>query len=155
MRMTDLYAFGAKTEIGSYTFDEENILRFATRFDPQPFHIDPDAAKRSLFGGLCASGWQTCAVWMKSFVDYWSREVARLESHGLEPPKLGPSPGFQKLQWLKPVYVGDTVTNSVTLLASRPLASRPGWILNGILCEGENQNGVPVLRFESTVLEFE
>jgi len=155
MRMTDLYAFGARTEIGSYTFDEENIVRFASRFDPQPFHVDPEAAKRSLFGGLCASGWHTCAVWMRSFVDYWSKETARLKSQGLEPPTLGPSPGFQKLQWLKPVYAGDTVTYAVTLLASRALASRPGWILNSILCEGENQHGVPVLRFESTVLEFE
>jgi acyl dehydratase len=155
MRMTDLYAFGSRTEIGSYTFDEENIVRFARRFDPQPFHIDPEAAKHSLFGGLCASGWHTCAVWMRSFVDYWSKETARLKSQGLEPPTLGPSPGFQKLQWLKPVYAGDTVTYAVTLLASRALASRPGWILNIILCEGENQHGVPVLRFESTVLEFE
>jgi acyl dehydratase len=155
MRMTDLYAFGARTEIGSYTFDEGNIVRFAGRFDPQPFHVDPEAAKRSLFGGLCASGWHTCAVWMRSFVDYWSKETARLKSQGLEPPTLGPSPGFQKLQWLKPVYAGDTVTYSVTLLASRALASRPGWILNSILCEGENQHGVAVLRFESTVLEFE
>jgi acyl dehydratase len=155
MRMTDLYAFGARTEIGTYTFDEENIVRFARRFDPQPFHIDPEAARRSLFGGLCASGWHTCAVWMRSFVDYWSTETARLKSKGLEPPTLGPSPGFQKLQWLKPVYAGDTVTYSVTLLASRALASRPGWILNSILCEGENQHGVLVLRFESTVLEFE
>jgi acyl dehydratase len=155
MRMTDLYAFGARTEIGKYTFDEENIIRFASRFDPQPFHVDPDAARNSLFGGLCASGWHTCAIWMRSFVDYWSNETARLERQGLEPPKLGPSPGFQKLQWLKPVYAGDTITYAVTLLASRPLASRPGWFLNGILCEGENQHGIPVLRFESTVLEFE
>jgi acyl dehydratase len=86
MRMTDLYAFGARTEIGTYTFDEENIVRFARRFDPQPFHIDPEAARRSLFGGLCASGWHTCAVWMRSFVDYWSTETARLKSKGLPRP---------------------------------------------------------------------
>jgi len=92
---------------------------------------------------------------MKSFVAYWSKETARLKSEGIEPPKLGPSAGFQKLQWLKPVFAGDTVTYSVTLLSSRALASRAGWTLNTILCEGENQNGVPVLRFESTVLEFE
>jgi len=155
MNMTELYAFGTRTMIGSYTFDEEHIIHFAERFDPQPFHVDPEAAKNSLFGGLCASGWHTCAVWMKSFVTYWSKETARLENEGIEPPKLGPSAGFQKLQWLKPVFAGDNVTYSVTLLSSRALASRPGWTLNTILCEGENQNGVPVLRFESTVLEFE
>ena len=155
MKMTELYAFGTRTMIGSYTFDEEHIIHFAERFDPQPFHVDTEAAKNSLFGGLCASGWHTCAVWMKSFVTYWSKETARLENEGIEPPKLGPSAGFQKLQWLKPVFAGDNVTYSVTLLSSRALASRPGWTLNTILCEGENQNGVPVLRFESTVLEFE
>jgi acyl dehydratase len=155
MKMTELYAFGTRTMIGSYTFDEEHIIHFAERFDPQPFHVDTEAAKNSLFGGLCASGWHTCAVWMKSFVAYWSKETARLKNEGIEPPKLGPSAGFQKLQWLKPVFAGDTVTYSVTLLSSRALASRAGWTLNTILCEGENQNGVPVLRFESTVLEFE
>jgi acyl dehydratase len=155
MRMTELYAFGAKTDIGFYTFDEETIIRFATRFDPQVFHVDAEAAKKTLFGGLCASGWHSCAGWMKTFVAYWTEETARLKRDGLIPPTLGPSPGFQKLQWLRPVFAGDTVRYSVTLLSSRNLTSRPGWILNSILCEGENQNGIAVIRFESTVLEFE
>lgn len=155
MRMTELYAIDQKTEIGSYTFDADSIIRFASRFDPQPFHVDAEAAKQSLFGGLCASGWHTCSAWMKTFVSYWTQETARLERDGFAPPNLGPSPGFQDLKWLKPVFAGDTIRYSVTLLASRPLASRKGWILNNILCEGENQNGNAVIRFESTVLEFE
>lgn len=154
MRMTELYAIGAKTAIGTYTFDAETIIRFAERFDPQLFHVDAEAAKQSLFGGLCASGWHSCAGWMKVFVAYWTEESARLKREGLVPPSLGPSPGFQKLQWLRPVFAGDMVHYSVALLSSRDLASRPGWILNSILCEGENQNGIPVVRFESTVLEF-
>ena len=83
----------------------------------------------------------------RAFLDILARE-------GIAPPKLGPSPGFTKLSWLKPVFAGDTVTYSVTLLASRALASRPGRQINTILCTGENQNGEPVVRFESTVLEF-
>jgi acyl dehydratase len=59
------------------------------------------------------------------------------------------------LQWLRPVFAGDVVTYSVAFLASRPLASRPGWHLNTILCEGVDQNGDAVIRFESSVLEFD
>ncbi|WFU00538.1 MaoC family dehydratase [Rhizobium sp. CB3171] len=155
MKMTELYPIGARAEIGSHTFTAENIVRFASRFDPQIFHMDAEAAKHTLFGGLCASGWHTCSVWMRTFVDYWKSETARLHAEGRKPPNLGPSPGIQKLQWLRPVFAGDTVTYGVTLLASRPLSSRPGWTLNTILCDGTNQHGTAVLRFESTVLEFE
>ena len=155
MRMTELHAIGERIEIGSYTFTDDVIIRFARQFDPQRFHVDPEAARQSLFGGLCASGWQTCAVWMRCFVDHWNAETARLTEAGREPPKLGPSPGFRRLQWLRPVYAGDTISYAVTLLGSRALATRPGWLLNSLLCEGVNQDGVTVLRFESTVLEFE
>ncbi|QND47776.1 MaoC family dehydratase [Rhizobium lusitanum] len=155
MKMMELYPTGERTEIGSHTFTPENIVRFASRFDPQIFHMDAEAAKDTLFGGLCASGWHSCAAWMRTFIDYWKGETARLITEGKKPPKLGPSAGFQKLQWLRPVFAGDTVTYGVTLLSSRPLASRPGWTLNTILCDGTNQHGVPVIRFESTVLEFE
>jgi acyl dehydratase len=153
--MMELYATGQRIDIGSFTFDADSIVRFATSFDPQPFHVDAEAANQSLFGGLCASGWHTCAVWMKTFVSYWTEETARLRAEGLAAPKLGPSPGFRNLKWLKPVFAGDTIRYSVTLLSSRDLASRPGWIIDTILCEGENQDGIPVIAFESAVLEFE
>ncbi|WP_028748889.1 MaoC/PaaZ C-terminal domain-containing protein [Rhizobium mesoamericanum] len=155
MIMAERYAAGEKTDIGSYLFTAERIIHFAERFDPQPFHLDGEAAKATLFGGLCASGWHTCAAWMKTFIAYWNAECARLASEGLEPPKLGPSPGFQKLQWLRPVYAEEEVTYSVTFLASRPLASRPGCRLNSILCEGAIADTTPVIRFESSVIEFE
>ncbi|ARO31106.1 MaoC-like dehydratase protein [Rhizobium sp. NXC14] len=155
MRMSELCAVGQKAEIGTYTFTEENIIRFATRHDPQLFHVDKEAAKDTLFGGLCASGWHTTAAWMRTFLAFWERQRVALAEQGLTAPNLGPSPGFQKLQWLRPVFAGDVVTYSVALLSSRPLASRPGWHLNTILCEGVNQNGDPVMRFESGVLEFD
>ena len=78
MKMSELYAIGERVEIGSHTFTPENIIHFASRFDPQVFHIDAEAAKQSLFGGLCASGWHSCSMWMRSFVDYWKSETARL-----------------------------------------------------------------------------
>ncbi|TCA25052.1 MaoC family dehydratase [Rhizobium leguminosarum bv. viciae] len=155
MKMSDLYTVGERVEIGSYTFTEESIIRFAKRFDPQRFHVDRQAAKESLFGDLCASGWHTTAAWMQTFIAFWERQSAALAEKGLTSPNLGPSPGFQKLQWLQPVFVDDDVTYSVALLSSRALASRPGWHVNTILCEGVNQNGDPVIRFESGVLEFD
>ena len=153
MKMSELY-HNTKLEIGTHRFEAAEIIRFAERFDPQPFHMDAEAAKNTLFGGLCASGWHTCAMWMRSFVDYWTVETERLKAEGIVPPQLGPSPGFRDLAWFRPVFAGDSVTYTVTLTASRELASRPGRILNTIVCEGTNQNGLPVVRFESTVLEF-
>jgi acyl dehydratase len=153
--MADLYPTGARIALGSHRFTTEAIVRFASRFDPQPFHMDAEAARHSLFGGLCASGWHTCAAWMRTFVDHSNRESVRLQRDGQVVPKLGPSPGFKKLQWLRPVFAGDTIDYFVTLTASRPLASRSGWTLHSLFCEGENHDGVIVMRFESTVLEFE
>lgn len=155
MRFIELYPTDVKLELGTVHFSAESITRYATKFDPQPFHLDADAAKNSVFEGLCASGWQTSASWMKCFLAYWGKEVRRLTSEGIEPPKLGPSPGFRNLKWLRPVYAGDDVTYFATMIASRPLASRPGILLNTTLNEGVNQHGKTVVTFESNVLEFE
>ncbi|OHV82540.1 dehydratase [Ensifer sp. LCM 4579] len=154
MTLEQLYAAGRKVVIGSLTFAAEDIIQFARDFDPQPFHLDEEQARHSVFGGLCASGWHTSAGWMKCFVRFWKDEARRLAAEGLHAPRLGPSPGFRDLKWLKPVYAGDTVTYAVTLLEARALASRPGWKINTLLCEGENQHGEAVIRFESKVIEF-
>jgi acyl dehydratase len=155
MRLAELSPPGIKITLATLHFGAEDIIRFAQKFDPQPFHTDAEAAKDFVFGGLCASGWHTSAGWMKCFLRYWAQESRRLTAEGLEPPKLGPSPGFKNLQWLKPVFAGDSVTYSVTLLATRPLTSRKGIILNTTLNEGSNQHGETVIRFEGSVLEFE
>ncbi|MDO1582324.1 MaoC family dehydratase [Rhizobium oryzicola] len=154
MKLSDLTPIGTRIETGSLTFTAEDIIRYAREFDPQPFHLDPEAAKNFVFGALCASGWHTCAGWMKMFLAHWAAEHARLVREGIEPPRMGPSPGFRKLQWLRPVYAGDTITYYVTLTETRELASRPGTWLNSTFNEGVNQNGETVMRFESSVLEF-
>jgi acyl dehydratase len=155
MIMAERYVIGEKTDIGSYVFTTERIVSFASRFDPQPFHLDEDAARDSLFSGLCASGWHTCAAWMCVFMAYWEDECARLKREGSSPPKLGPSPGFRNMQWLRPVFSGEEVHYSNTLLRSRPLATRAGMRLNTLLSEGVVAGGLPVIRFEGSVLEFE
>jgi acyl dehydratase len=152
--MLDLYPAGTRLELGSVTFTAEDIVRFAEKFDPQPFHVDAKAAKNYVFGALCASGWHTCANWMKSFIGFITREIARLNAEGIAPPKLGPSPGFAELQWLKPVYAGDTVTFFMTPIDSRTVQGRNRYILNSALSEGVNQHGETVLRFKSNLIEF-
>ncbi|RKE84160.1 MaoC/PaaZ C-terminal domain-containing protein [Rhizobium sp. AG855] len=154
MRLLDLYPAGTRLELGSVTFTAEDIIRFAEKFDPQPFHVDAEAAKTYVFGALCASGWHTCANWMKSFIGFITREMKRLAAEGIAPPKLGPSPGFAELQWLKPVFVGDTITFFMTPIDSRTVQGRHRYILNAALSEGVNQNGETVLRFKSNLIEF-
>ncbi|MGF9563760.1 MaoC/PaaZ C-terminal domain-containing protein [Neorhizobium sp. BT27B] len=155
MRLIELSPPGEKVVTGTMLFTTDDIIRFAKQFDPQPFHVDVEVARHYVSGALCASGWHTCAGWMKTFLAYWAQESGRLIAEGQQPPKLGPSPGFQKLQWLRPVYAGDSITYSVTMVDSRPLATRPGTFINRTLNEGVNQDGQLVMRYEGSVLEFE
>jgi acyl dehydratase len=142
---------GETEELGSYTFTPDEIVRFAKQYDPQPFHVDAEAAKGSLFGALCASGWHTASVWMKHMVGYRDRIRAYALSHGQRPARLGPSPGFSNLKWLKPVYAGDTITYRTTVTAKRPSASRPEWGLVFHHNTGTNQNGETIFAFDGMV----
>src|SRR6478609_6701073 len=105
---------GLRRELGTFTFTADNIKTFAREFDPQPFHLDEEAGRKSLFGGLCASGWQTCAVAMRLTVDNMLRESSSLGS-----------PGLESLNWLKPVYPGDVLSLRHTITESRALRKRP------------------------------
>ena len=146
MRYFEEFELGDRTELGSYTFTTETIKRFAEAFDPQPFHLDEDQAEKSLFGGLCASGWQTAAVWMRLMVDKGLRNSGT-EQVGSGRPRIGPSPGFEELKWLKPVMAGETIFYSTEVIELRPSRSRPEW---GILTnrnEGRNEAGELVFSF--------
>ena len=108
------FAPGQEIAIGARTVTEEEIISFATQFDPQPFHIDPEAAKASIFGGVIASGWHTCSMIMRLVVD---SVIGKSSSMG--------SPGLDKVRWLLPVRGGDTlrvvyVTREVKGSSSRP-----------------------------------
>ena len=155
MRLRDLIPEGETAEIGSFHFSAEVIIAFAEKYDPHFFHVDAEKAKQSLFGGLCASGWQVCAVAMKCNVEYMQSQAARLIAAGQEPPKIGPSPGVKNLRWIKPVFAGDTIRYSLTNLGSTPSPNRPGRQVCTALFEGVNQNGEPVMRFEGSVIEFD
>jgi acyl dehydratase len=97
---------GNKLTLGDFTFTEENIIAFARQFDPQPFHIDAEAAKTGPFGGLIASGWHTAAVWMKLMV----AQRREAEARGEEGQENYLSPGNKDLRWHLPVRPGTTLT---------------------------------------------
>jgi acyl dehydratase len=138
---------GVAREIGSHTFTADEIKRFATLYDPQPFHLDEEAAARSHFGRLCASGWHTAAVCMRMLVENRQRVVAELTARGAPIAEWGPSPGFRDLKWLKPVFVGDTITYANEPVEKRASNSRPGWGLLFSLNTGTNQHGERVYSF--------
>jgi acyl dehydratase len=142
---------GETIAIGRHTFTAEDIKSFAARFEPQPFHLDEAAAAGSHFGRLCASGWHTACVWMRLQIDYRRREDDERRARGEAVAQLGPSPGFRDLQWLSPVYVGDTVSYGSEVLEARPLNSRPGWGIVFVRNTGVNQRGEAVLTFVSSV----
>jgi acyl dehydratase len=151
MKFWEDIAVGERAETGRYTFTTASIKGFARRFDPQPFHLDEAAAARSHFGALCASGWHTASVWMRLMVEYQRREDEARRARGEATAALGPSPGFRELKWLKPVYVGDTITYSTEVIEKRASNSRPDWGLMWIRNNGVNQKGEPVISFVSAV----
>jgi acyl dehydratase len=125
---------GQVLELGSHLVTEDEIVSFAREFDPQPFHVDPDAAAESIFGGLIASGWHTNAMWMRLYVDSM---LGRAASMG--------SPGVEELRWLAPVRPGDMLSGRLTVLEATPSERRPD--RGTIRSRGEmvNQDGVVVM----------
>ncbi|WP_374945072.1 MaoC family dehydratase [Sphingomonas sp.] len=108
-------AVGAKASFGAYEVTREDVIAFASKFDPQPFHLSEEAAAQTHFGRLSASGWHTCAMMMAML-------VANLKEN--RQAGLG-SPGIDELRWLKPVYPGDTLRVESEVLEARASASRP------------------------------
>jgi acyl dehydratase len=151
MKYFDDILLGDAFEVGSHRFTAEEIKAFALRFDPQPFHVDEEAAARSHFGGLCASGWHSTSMWMRLMVDYRQRFDDERRERGEPVVQLGASPGFRDLKWLRPVYAGDTIRYRSEVVELRASKSRPGWGLMSLRNSGANQNGEPVLSFVSTV----
>lgn len=151
MRFFDDIEVGWTRELGKHTFTAEDIKRFASRYDPQLFHMDEEAAKKSHFGALCASGWHTAAVCMRSIVDSTKQMTADMIARGEKVANTGPSPGFSNLKWLKPVYVRDTISFTSEVLEKRMSESRPRWGVVKTRFMGRNQNGVPVYQFDGVV----
>jgi acyl dehydratase len=126
------FPLNLKITLGSYTFTEENIVAFGKRYDPQPFHVDKEAALRSPYGGLIASGWHTAAVWMKLMLAYRRDRIAA----GAEQTQANyVSPGVRELRWIKPVRPETTLTYTNEPFAKLVWPTRPQF---GLI-EGKNE----------------
>lgn len=107
---------GKVERYGSYAVTLDEVLDFARKYDPQPFHLDEAAAAKTHFKRIAASGWHTCAMTMRMSVDHWTHE---------ETASLG-SPGIDEIRWLRPVYPGDTLRCESEVLEKRLSQSKPG-----------------------------
>jgi acyl dehydratase len=134
--------------LGDHTFEVEEIIRFASLYDPQYFHTDAELAKASHFGGLIASGWHTVSVGHRKMVDALFAEEDRLRGEGREPGVSGPSPGVNSMEFRAPVRPGDTVSYTLVVTGKRPSNSIPGWGLLFNHLEAVNQHGELVYRAE-------
>ena len=144
---------GARAQVGSHTFTADEIKAFAREFDPQPFHLDEEAAARSHFGALCASGWHTAAVCLRHIVLARQRRQAELRRRGEPVARTGPSPGLRDLKWPRPVFVGDTIAFAQEIVELRTV-SRPGVGLRIACLTGTNQRGELVYSvLSSTFIE--
>lgn len=129
------FVVGSELELGSVEVTAEAIIEFAERYDPQSFHVDPEAAKESQFGGLIASGWHTCALYMRLLADGLLLDSSSQGSSGME-----------ELRWLAPVRPGDVLTARFTVLDAQPSATKPSRGTVTFRSEMLNQDDVVVLR---------
>ncbi len=132
------YEPGTVHECGSVTVTAEQIVEFATQFDPQTLHVDPAAAAQGPFGGLIASGWHTTGLMMRLLADHYLSHVASLGS-----------PGIDELRWVRPVRPGDTLRVRATVLETRRSQSKPDRGLVRTAVEMTNQDGDVVLRLSA------
>lgn len=140
-RFLEDYQVGEVAEFGDYLVTEEEIIDFARRYDPQPFHIDRQAAAESIYGDLIASGWMTGSIMMRLMVDHF---VSAASSMG--------SPGVDEVRWLKPVRAGDRLRLRVTTIDARRSQSKPDRGVVQVLQEMLNQNGETVMSLRGMSL---
>jgi acyl dehydratase len=132
------YLPGSVHEFGPIEVEEAEVIAFARRFDPQPFHIDPEVAAQTMFGGLIASGWHTASLTMRLCVDHYLSKVASLGS-----------PGIEELRWLKPVRPGDALSVRVAIVETKRSRSKPDRGIVTSFIETLNQNGEVVMTLKA------
>jgi acyl dehydratase len=138
VRYWEDFEVGELTELDLVDVTEQEVLEFARRYDPQPFHVDPDAAAAGPFGGLIASGWHTTALFMGMFV----RSVL------LDSASMG-SPGVEEIRWLAPVRPGDRLSGRVTVTGAQPSATNPRRGTIFTTSEVLNQEGAVVMTLKA------
>jgi acyl dehydratase len=132
---------GQRRDIGSFAFTAAAIKAFAVKFDPQRFHLSEEEGRKSLFGGLAASGWHVGSACMKLLVADGQRQASEAAARGEKVAVWGPSPGFRELRWIKPVLAGDTISFVSEIESLRESSSRSGWGILEARNSGTNQRG--------------
>ena len=150
MRFFEDLEIGQRRELGSFTFTAELIKKFAAQFDPQRFHLDEEEGRKSLFGGLAASGWHVGSVCMKLLVADGQREAREAAARGEKVATWGPSPGFRDLRWIKPVLANDTIHFASAIETRRLSEKRPEWGILEVRNTGTNQRGELVFSMVAT-----
>ncbi len=140
LRAFEDFTEGLEIALGPYEVTKEEVIEFAHEFDPQPFHLDEEAAKASMLGGLSASGWHTCAMMMRMMADAY---VLDSTSQG--------GPGVDFVKWRRPVRPGDTLSGTARVLSTRLSAKRPTIGLARISTELRNGRYETVLESEHTL----
>jgi acyl dehydratase len=135
------FEIGQSQKFGDYLITEEEIIEFATKYDPHPFPLDAEFAKKTPFGALCASGWMTCSVMMRMLYDNFLKNSTSVGS-----------PGVDSLQWRHPVYAGDRLSMSVEVTEVRASESRPNMGLVRSVIDVKNQNRKTVLTLVSLAM---
>jgi acyl dehydratase len=135
------FSEGQKLPFGPHTVTRAEIVAFAAEFDPQPFHLDERAAAETMLGGLAASGWHTCALFMRMLYDGWVNNSASMGS-----------PGVDTLKWLRPVRPGDTLSGRSIVLEMRASKSKPDRGFIKFRHEVVNERGEPVMTLENPVM---
>ena len=129
---------GDSYKLGPLFVSKEEVIDFAKKYDPQPFHISEEKAKESLFGGLCASGWHTCALYMKMLCDSFIKNLASLGS-----------PGMNEIRWIKPLFPDQEIFGNVTIISKKPSKSKPN--IGSMITKSEvyNENKELIMTLES------
>lgn len=134
------FIVGDSLQLGSRLVTAEEVIAFASEFDPQPFHMSEEAGKASILGGLSASGWHTCAMLMRMMAD---RFISNSDSQG--------APGVEYVKWLKPVLAGDTISATTTVLEKRISRSQPALGIIRLNHKITNQNNIPVCEAQGSI----
>ena len=135
------FKVGERIELGSKLVTREEIVEFASRYDPQPFHVDEVATAKSIYGGLIASGWHTACIFMRLFADGMLNRAAAMGS-----------PGIDELRWLKPVRPGDQLSARLEVLEVRPSRSKADRGIARLRSVVVDRSGDEVLTFVAAVM---
>lgn len=141
MRYFEDFAVGQELPLAPYSISRDELIAFSAEFDPQPFHLDETAGSQSLLGGLAASGWHTCAIFMRMMCDGWLSDSSSMGS-----------PGIDQARWLHPVRAGDRLTGVSEVLDVRASSSRPGMGIVRFRHRVENAKGVAVLEMVNPIM---